>query len=163
MDLIELEEIQAYFKIDDRIAKIESRIKELRYAFYERTMTTRTESDGLEVYSVGFRMEPHLFPYLDTILAREKTIEVLKKRKRYLIDYLNTLDPLDKEYLIQRYTKENLPKTVNPSDVNLYEEILEINEAINFMYGYPPDIRNIEVNNDTLEDDFERMLEALEV
>ncbi|RDW15956.1 hypothetical protein [Oceanobacillus chungangensis] len=160
---IEQEEIQAYFNIDNRISNIEYRIEQLRKMFYDQTMATRTECDGLDIYSVGFSPDRNVVPYLDVVLSRERTIEVLRKRKRYLNDYLNTLDPLDKTYLINRYTKKKIPKTINPLDRELYEEILEINEAINFMWDYPPDIRNVELNNETLEKDFDAIATLLGV
>ncbi|WP_145524123.1 hypothetical protein [Virgibacillus sp. SK37] len=163
LEKFEREEIQAYFKIDEKISNIEERIKEITEIFYSQTMSTRTESDGKEIYSRGFNMDRNVVLYLDTILARERTIEILRKRKSYLNNYLNSLDPLDKKYLIDRYKKDYLPKSVNSLDKELYLEILEINEAINNMYGYPPDLRNSDVTNDYLESDFDKIADMLGV
>mgnify|MGYP001287855174 CR=1 FL=1 len=148
------DEIKAYFQIDRRIKRLEGSIIELQEKFYAKTMTTRIESDGFNIYTIGERLDYIIVDYLDTIRCKEKAIETLKRRKRYLNDFLNSLPPVDKHYLINRYTSKKMPEKFEKLDYLLYEEIQEINDAINFMNGYPPDIRSVEVSNDNLEDQF---------
>lgn len=165
MDEVALEEIQAYFRLDKRIKQLQNSISRAREKFYSRTFTTRTESDGLELYIVGERVEDIVAHLTDIILENEQAIEILQKRKKYFNEYLNSLPPADRHYLIHKYSKKKPPTEFDELDRQLYEEIEEINEAINYMYGFPQEIKvvSVEVNNNNLEDEFDRILEALEV
>jgi hypothetical protein len=145
-------EIKYYFNIDDRISRIKSRIRSLRERFYDQTMETRVMYTDLGVAAAAFNIEKNVIPYLDTVLVCEKAIEVLLKRKRYLNDYLHSLDLDEKEYLVNKYSGRNIHRNKDQADLNLFEEILEINEAINSMYGFPDE--TLEINNARLEDDF---------
>lgn len=164
MELGKLEkmQIQSYFRIDRRIEWTKERIEYLRDAFYDQSMTTRTIADGFELSPFSFNMETDTADYLDSLMAKETTIKILKKRKRYLNDYLNSLDFWKKQYLIKRY-KFSLPETVNSSDKEFYRAILEINDAINYMFGFPVDIQSRAIDNENLENDFNDIAKILEV
>lgn len=165
LDETALEEIQAYFRLDKRIEKLQHCISRLRKIFYDRTFTTRTESNGMEFYTVGEKIDNIVADFVDIIRENERSIEILKKRKKYFNEYLNSLPPADRHYLIHKYSKKKPPTEFDELDRQLYEEIEEINEAINYMYGFPQEIKvvSVEVNNNNLEDEFDRILEALEV
>jgi|SRR5690625_153265 len=162
IDLIDEEEIQQYFFIDNKIEQIKKRIEAMKRCFYDQSMTTRITFDGLMQTTIGFSVEKNVVLLGDGIGALRKKIEEQSKKKRYLNDYLNSIDPADKTYLINRYRKG---MECNPCqiDVDLYNEIQEIDEAINFMYGYPQEIKPVDLDNGNLESEFTQILEALEV
>jgi len=141
MELTTLEqmEIQSYFNLDNRIERKRKAIKDVRRAFYNQTLTTHVESDESSLFSVGFRIEKEVVSLVDGMANMEGTLDLLEKKKRYLDDYLFSLNPMEKAYLTSKYTKSNLFGTVLQADIDIYDEILEINEAINFMYGYIQD------------------------
>lgn len=160
----ELRQIQEYFHLDKTIIEIKHHIELLRKEFYTQTMTSRTLTFDESIVTVGFNVADQVTLLVDNILLQERVIEEMKKRQRYLNDYLNSLDPEEKAYLIRKYTKEYAPTHVTEADINLYDEILEIEEAINFMKGCPPDNRkNFELDNDSLEEDFDEISELLGV
>ena len=162
LDEVELEEIQAYFKIDSRIQRLKITIERLRIHFYDRTLTTRTENDGTNFYTVGERVENTVPRYLDCVLENERAINVLEKRKRYLNDFIQSLPADEANYLINRYRRRVPPSTFSELDYQLYDEITEINEAINFMYDFPQD-QIVKMDNNNVEDNFTQMLELLGV
>lgn len=162
VDLIDEQEIERYFFIDDDIKQIEKRIRAIQKVFYEQSMTTRVTYRDYQQTTEGFSVEKNVVLLGDGIGALRKKIEEQSKKKRYLNDYLNSIDPADKTYLINRYRKG---MECNPCqiDVDLYNEIQEIEEAINFMYGYPQEIKPVALDNGNLESEFTQILEALEV
>ena len=149
-------EIECYFKIDERISDIQQHIKWLEKMFYDQTMTSHIVYNGQEVRSIAYSLESNVIPFVDTIRARDEAIERLTKKKRYLNDYLNSLVPEEKEYLVDKYSNRPTSSNVQQADIDLLEEIHEINDAINFMYGFPVDPRETrEIDNSKLEDDFD--------
>jgi exonuclease VII large subunit len=156
-------EIRCYFKIDKRIEQIKQHIKRLKQSFYDQTLTSRISYNGQEIEMLPFRIEINVIPFVDTIRQREETIQRLTKKKRYLNDYLNSLDPEEKSYLIDRYSKNTSSKNVRQADLNLFEEICEIEEAICFMYGFPVEILEKHINIDSLEEDFNAITALLGV
>ena len=163
--LLEQKEIARYFKLNERVMENKVRIKQLREMFYDQSLMSHVAENGMEVVSLGFSLERNVIPFVDTLTAMEMTVKRLSRKKRYLDKYLNGLHTGEKEYLINRYTKMYLPKTVNPSDEDLYAEILEINDAINYMYGYPQDIREdtIEIRDDAILDNVNSIAKMLGV
>lgn len=162
VDLIDEEEIQQYFFIDSDIRRIKNRIREIQEVFYEQSMTTRVTYRDCQQTTVGFSVEENVILFRDRIAQLKQRIEQQKMKKRYLIDYLNSIDPVNKAYLINRYTR-GMESRVCQIDIDLYSEIQEINEAINFMYGYPQEIKPVDLDNGNLESEFTQILEALEV
>ena len=144
--VFELYEIKSYINLEKKIQRYKRRIIELEKSFYEQSMTTRTTGNELSIYSFSFSPDKMVIPYLDAVAALQRTIERLQKRKGYFDAYINTLNSNDQSYLYDRY-RNGIPKEPNAFDATLFEEILEINEAISYMYGYPQDIRNDMFNN----------------
>lgn len=159
----ELLAIRAYFRIDERIAGVQERINRVRESFYGQSLLSHIQYNGLEVFSVGFNVESNVVPFVDCQKAGEQTIERLLKKKRYLNDYLNSLEPDVKAYLINRYSNEPLSRECRQADIDLLDEIYEIEDAISFMYGYPVEQREIRLDNSNLEDDFNEIAAMLGV
>lgn len=160
---IDPHEIREYFSIDNRIQKARWRINSLIERFYEQTTTTRTTFNGLEIRTIPFNVENSVISFVDTIKAAEKTVERLAKKKRYLNDYLDSLDPNVKKYLVDKYSSKVITESTQQADIDLMQEIREIDEAINRMYGFPVEVQDELINNENLEDDFLKMAELLEV
>lgn len=165
LGILEQKEIQGYFKLDKRIKAKEKRIKTLRDSFYDQSMATRVTSDGLEVISMGFSTERNVIPLVDALVHMEKTIQIFCKKRRYLNDYLNLLPLLERRSLVKRYAGDDLPIETDPSDTDLYAEILEIEDAINFQYGYPLEIRadTLEITKGSYESNINSIAELLGV
>lgn len=165
MELSEFDqyEIKAYFKIDERIRKIRNGINGLRKSFYDQTLVSHIGYHGDEVVSVGFSVETNVISFVDTLISKRQSIERLLKRKRYLNDYLNSLEPSVKDYLINKYSRGYSSEKVQQADLDLLNEIHEINDAINFMYGFPVELHEKTIENTNLEDDFQDIASMLGV
>lgn len=165
MEPIEVDqfEIRSYFRIDERIQVIRERISHLRKSFYDQTLSPHIECNGTEVVVVAFHIETNVIDFLDTIETREKTIEILLKRKRYFNDYLDSLAQEERDYLIKKYTGRPQTAAIQQADRDLFDEILEINDAINFIYGLPAEDRVLSFDIETLEDDFTEIAALLGV
>lgn len=160
----ELKKIHRYFNLENEILRIQYHIGLLREEFYSQSMSTAVRYTELGIVSKGFSPERNVIQLVDNILIKQKRIKQIRKKQRYFNDYLHSLDPKEKHYLINKYVKNIVPKNVQQADVNLYKEILEIEEAINFMNGHPPDPQvNISLDNETLQDDFNNITEMLGV
>lgn len=163
MGLSELKEVQKFFKLSEEAAAIKRRISELREEFYSQTMETQTVPMDMQIVAKGFDCEKNVIPFVDSIMDYEKQLMNIHKKQRYLNDYLQTLEPEEKRYLIEQYTRDRLPIAAQKADINLYEEIMEITEAVNFMNGIPPDIEvEVNLNNDKLEDSFSMITTLLD-
>lgn len=157
-------EIRAYFRIDERIARVKERISRVRESFYDQSLLSHIRFNGREVVSVAFNVEVNTVSFVDYQKAGGQMIERLLKKKRYLNDYLDSLEPADKDYLVNRYSNETFFGECSQADIDLLEEIYEIDDAINFMYGYPVEQHEkIEIDNETLEDDFSNIAAMLGV
>lgn len=148
-------EIKSYFRIDERIQRIKDGIKRLTTFFYNQTLSSYTVWNGYEGMIVGFRVESKVVPFVDTIENMNQRIDRLSKKKRYFDDYLDSLPPEEKEYLIDKYTLEESPfLEIQQEDLDLLDEIHEIETAICYMYGFPVEQPPVKINNDFLDDDF---------
>lgn len=156
MELSEFDEwdIESYFRIDERIQRIVNDIDRYTEEFYNQTFLTRTDWNGYEGSVVAFRLEHDVISFLDIIEKMKKRIERLSKKKKYFTDYLDSLVPEEKEYLVNKYTQEDISRRMQQEDFNLLEEIREIETAICYMYGFPVPEHAIRIDNEFLEDDF---------
>ena len=174
LGVFEKNEIRKYFMLDKKIEKKYKRLDIRCDSFYSQNMFLHTEYPSQEDIDAknnsnlrvrGFSIEHNISKYIDSRRFTLKLIKMLKDKQRYLNDYLNKLDVCEREYLLKKYScKETKGKTIQ-ADIDLYAEILEINEAINFKYGYPPDEEDkfiITDQNNFLED-FKAIAEMLKV
>ncbi|MGP4072758.1 hypothetical protein ACTWQB_09420 [Piscibacillus sp. B03] len=138
---------------------------EISTIFYNQSFTTRVEQNGLQLMTVGVKIEDGVAELVDSLASKEKRVKSLIQKKRYFTEYLNTLTPRDKMQLINEYLNANPSfDEVDLLAEEVYREIEEIEEAITFMSGLEPDIiPPRELDNQMLEDDFNYMIEALGV
>lgn len=159
-------EIQNYLYMDAIIGDLELKIQEKRAKFYSQSMNTRTTYDDVNaIVVVSFKPDDQVVSFLDCISSTEQSLEIAKKKKRYIDDYLNRLDPDIRQMVIDRYSSVYLPTDVLQCDLDIYAEILEINEAINFMYGFPQEIqaKDIEFKDLNMDDQVNKIGELLGV
>lgn len=160
--------IRFYLNIDQEIERLEGQVRLLQESFYDRTMTRQVFWTEEGIYSKSFNVEKEVVLHVYSMENLEKRIELLKKKKRYVNDYLQTLDPKSKENLINKYRNKNMSSVLTESELEFYDEILEIEEAINYMRGIEPDpseliSETIKLSNGSLEENFNNVLALLGV
>lgn len=163
MDSDKYELAKKYFKLNQSIEESQQRIKNIRKEFYSSSMHTRIETsiEGT-MYTRGFNQDEEVIRLVDCIADIEKHIEKNQKKKNYLNDYLHTLPLNERNYLNERYIKcLNIPLR-DDVETALNAEISEIEEAIQFMYGYGPEPEKITQVKD-FKTSFKNMLQSLGV
>lgn len=141
----EQKEIKSYFKLDKKIQTIKRDIQFRRERFYDQTMSTRTTLINEQLVSVGFDVEKNVIPYLDILSKSEDWLKHQVRRKMYFDRYLLSLSASDRSYLVNKY-KHGIPSKVCQIDIDAYEEIQQIDEAINHLMGFPVEVTQEEIN-----------------
>ncbi|MDQ0352477.1 hypothetical protein J2R98_002321 [Alkalibacillus filiformis] len=157
--------INYYLTLEDHIRKVRAELEELTATFYEQSFSTRVESDGLELVSVGVKVENAVTKLVDSQASKERRIEALQKKQKYFKDYLATLSAWDKVRLLKQYVTDTESNyTDDQLSKDTYREILEIEEAMMFLNGEEPEIiPPLELDNESLDQDLNYMFEALGV
>lgn len=160
----EQKEIKSYFKLDKKIQAIKRDIQLRRERFYDQSMATRTTYGDISLISVGFDAERNVIPYLDSLSNREEWLKCQVRRKRYFDRYLDSLNASDRSYLVNKY-KHGIPSKICQVDIDAYDEIKQINEAINHMIGFPAEVtkEEIEEHSENIDDQVNFMAEVLGV
>lgn len=155
--------VKKYFSLIRSNKKAKKRMKQMECLFYSRNMYTRQEpkEDGLWV-TTGFRQDKEVVLYTDGIAEVERRIEKNNKKMKYLKNYLNTLPESEKEYVYKRYVQREGVPVQEKIDNALLDEIQEIEEAINHMYGFEPEQKEF-IPSEDIKQDFNNMLELLGV
>lgn len=114
------------------------RIKELRDEFYNQSFTSQLDitDAGQRVFSV--RPEA-VIEVVDAIGLIETNIEKNVKRIRYLSKYIESLPKEERTYIYRKYIKGYNMLEIEHIEAALYDEIMEIEAAMCFMYGYEPE------------------------
>ncbi|MBC6165739.1 hypothetical protein HCA15_03690 [Listeria booriae] len=157
--------IYRYFQLYRTIENVDSRKAVLREFFYAQTMQVYTTIDNLGLKVSSFRMETEIPCMLDTLIKMDRYKARLKARLKYFNRFLETLSDAERVELVKEYDSLYYQKyPVSILDRTTYNEIIQIEEAIAWMYGYPPETQE-EINETTrishLRRDFEDMLERL--
>lgn len=145
--------IKKYLNLDKRIINILLYRKRLQEEFYSQNMATHLVYDAHGIHSEGFRQDRKVLDYLETLDVVDKRIERLKIRKKYFDQYLDSLDIDDFQLLNSKISKLT-EKVIN----NVLDEIDQIEAAVCLREG-------IEVNEIiervTLTNDFEENINLL--
>lgn len=159
---LEQSEIQNFFRLDERIDKVRMCMEDARQAFYDQTMSGHSTDNGIEVMQMGFNPD-RVIRLVDVTNSLHTFIERLRTKKELLHDYLNTLDPTDKESLIKRYTGDELPDVVHLIDAEVFNKIQDIHKSVNSKYGYPEVItrEHIRIDDSTTKDNVKSVAELL--
>ncbi|WP_028274769.1 hypothetical protein [Atopococcus tabaci] len=152
-----------YFRLEESIKESQQRLRIMRKKFYSQSMHTRTEEFGAGVLvTVGFRQEKEVVLFVDCLANIQRGIEVKEKKLRYFNDYLQSLTPGQREYLFKRYRRGLKMPAREDVETALNEEINEIEDAIQFMYGFNPEPREYDATGNA-KANFQEMLMVLGV
>lgn len=141
MDAFQIMEIKRYFRLDKRISRVEARIKDLEYEFHNQSFYPQSIELGDDLVNMAFNIEMNVVPFVDTIEDLKRCIDRLNDKKLHFDRYLNSLPPIEKEYLVNKYKHGLHDSEVKRIDEALHNEIMEIEEMINFKFGYPVEIK----------------------
>lgn len=172
MDLYKYEWIRLYFKLPNKIKYFNKRIEEAKFIFNTKSKHTRMEQVDLEWKSVAFTIELEVTNHVMSIDLYERLIEQCEKKMKYLKDYLQTLSEYDRHYIYERFEEGNsmLPIRVDVDEA-LFDEIAEIETAIQYMFGKEireiREISELEILDNSItgnvESDFDFALKLLDV
>lgn len=157
--------IYRYFQLQQKIKNIDLRKIVLKEMFYAQTMQTYTTIDNGELRVSSFRVERHIPSMLDTLEKMDRYKGRLKMRLNHFNRFLDSLTDRECAELEEEYI--NCQYQVNPITTlerAVYDEIIEIEEAAAWMYGYPPETQediNFSIKDDVIRQNFEDMLERL--
>ncbi|WP_112181640.1 hypothetical protein [Paraliobacillus zengyii] len=153
-----------YLNLDCEIRRFKDQIKIIKIHFYDQTMTSGIRWTELGLFSRGFKVEKEVINHLDLITYYENRIEGLRLKQRYVNDYLHMLDPDNKQFLLNKYTNHKIEDSLTKIELEFYDELHEIEEAMNYMRGIAPDLSDfLELDNEVLEEDFNNILDMIEV
>ncbi|SFP39756.1 hypothetical protein SAMN05421839_1186 [Halolactibacillus halophilus] len=154
--------IKSYLNISRKIQQAEQRIKWIDKEFYNQSFVGVTcEFAGDLVYK-GFNVEKSIVNHIGDIESFEKKITMLKTKKKYIQSFMESLSDSERMAIINMVISD---KPLTEIETTVYQEILEIDEAVNFMQGIEPDktTDKLENNNINLENDFLEIFNMLEV
>lgn len=168
--------IRDYLNLDKRIKRHQRILEEVQVKFRNTNHHGRTSFDSNEGISFrGFRVDARVASYVDYTNTIEERLKQLEQKQRYFHCYLRTMDQHTRDSVMNRYNVErnDVRGIVDlGSDEGIYEEILEIEEAIahEFKADVPLEtnknaieLENAELTNKTAADSFDTMAELLGV
>ena len=136
--------VKKYFQLDCSIEESKERTERMREQFYSSSMHTRMESiENGDTVVRGFRQDSEVVLFVDSLAEIERHIEKNNKKKYYLYSYLNTLPQSEKQYIHKRYVQRMSVPIKEEIEAGLINEIHEIEEAIQHMYGFKPEPKEI--------------------
>ncbi|SEN86777.1 hypothetical protein SAMN04488134_102138 [Amphibacillus marinus] len=164
-DRLKQQQIYFYLNIDDEVQRISQSIKKARIKFYDQSLISSVQATELGVHSVGFNVAKEVVSFVDMVAMLERRIQGLRKKERYAEDYLQSLSDEERSYLVNRYRNQPVGGDLNQIELAFYEEILEIEEAMNHMRNIEsePSTEGMALSNDTLDIDFSSILEMVGV
>lgn len=150
-----------YMNLDHSVRRLQKSLDHVRSIFYDLSLHTRTEANGLEITVKAYRVENEVCKYVDSVQRSHLVLENRKKARKYFNDYLDSLSPKERDYLYQRYLMGyDLPEQEELDSATI-EEISEIEDAICYMNGIQPDTLNRVADGTEL--NFDELLEALDI
>jgi len=154
--------IKSYLNISRKIRQAEQRIKWIDDKFYNQSFVGVTCEFGGDLIYKGFNVEKSIINHIEDIESFEKKITTLKTKKKYIQSFMKSLSDSERTAIIDMVISD---KPLTEIETTVYEEILEIDEAVNFMQGIEPDktTEKLENNNLNLEKDFSEIFNMLEV
>ncbi len=150
--------------INDEIKRTNKIIKLAKIKFYDQSLISSVQPTELGIHSIGFNVAKEVINLVDMVSMLERRIQLLRRKKRYLDDYLQLISIEKRNRLFEVYKNKKFNGELNQIELALYEEILEIEEAVNYMRGIEPDqtTDKLENNNLNLERDFSEIFNMLE-
>lgn len=156
--------ISLYFNLDDAIKNGERRIKELREHIYDLSFYTRNEptSEG-DLIVKAFRVENEVARFVDCAAEIQTRIAINHKKIRYFNEALEDMPSEVRKYAIERYKYGMDISYQKDKERLILDEINEIEEAIQHMYGHKPEVRELLTDDDKSNLSFDDYLTILGV
>lgn len=138
---IKKKNIQQYIRIPQRIDAHKREYLSIRAEFYCSTFSSHVASEYEALRVLGIRVDDSAIYIADCCARTELLIQDLEKRQRYFNSFLDSLLPADRKELTDYYLyKDGFSlKPLIDIEQRAYEEIREIDEAMNYMKGIEPD------------------------
>ena len=152
MDVMDELVVQEYFRLSKRISELKRHFSELRWEFYQQSMTTHLEFSTLGVVSCGFRPDKEIVNLYDRMALVERRIDRNIFRNKHFNMYLDTLPADELKRLKSRYT--GLKRGYVSMDLlqKVATEIQEIETAICFREQLEPEPEQVTLSGDVLND-----------
>ncbi|MPM25348.1 hypothetical protein SDC9_71839 [bioreactor metagenome] len=138
---IKKKNIQQYIRIPQRIDAHKREYLSARAEFYCSTFSSHVASEYEALRVLGNRVDDSAIYIADCCANTELLIRDLEKRQRYFNSFLDSLLPADRKELTDYYLNKDgfSLKPLTNIEERAYEEIREIDEAMNYMKGIEPD------------------------
>lgn len=152
MDVMDELIIQEYFGLNRTIEGLKRHLNELRWEFYQQSMTTHLEFSTLGVVSCGFRPDKEIVNLYDRMALVERRIDRNIFRNKHFNTYLDSLPADELKRLKSRYT--GLKRGCVSMDLlqKVTTEIQEIETAICFREQLEPEPEQVTLSGDVLND-----------
>lgn len=133
--------IQQYIRIPQRIEAYKREYLTIRAEFYCSTFSSHVISEYEAMQVLGVRVDDSAIYIADCCASTELLIRDLEKRQRYFNSFLDSLLPADRKELTDYYLHKDgfSLRPLTDIEERAYEEIREIDEAMNYMKGIEPD------------------------
>ncbi|MET3684479.1 hypothetical protein ABID56_002616 [Alkalibacillus flavidus] len=156
---------QRYLNLDREADILKQEKRQIEKAFYNQSFTRNVFDDVIGLVSISFNVEKEVSEHVDTLNVCDKRMERLKLKKRYVHDYLKSLDPISRHELMNKYRGDYRRITITQLDRDLFDEIMEIEEAVNYMLGIKPEptTKDIHIETHKTEDNFQAIADMLGV
>lgn len=172
MNYEQKEVIHDYFNLKNSIRMKKERLKYFELKFNHSNFYGKTAFDNNDrINYQGFRLDTRVINHVDHIAIIEKQLTIIERKQYHFKQFLKELEPNVLSSLKRRYTRNisgiNAIQSM-PSDSKLWDEILEIEEAISYEFKDKNQlttfkIEQAEFSNETLEESLGNIFEYLEV
>lgn len=152
MDVMDELIVQEYFRLSKRISELKRYFSELRWEFYQQSMTTHLEYSSLGVVSCGFRPDKEIVNLYDRMALVERRIDRNIFRNKHFNMYLDTLPADELKCLKSRYTGQKRGSVSMELLQKVATEIQEIETAICFREQLEPEPEQVTLSGDVLND-----------
>lgn len=152
MDVMDELIVQEYFRLSKRISELKRHFSELRWEFYQQSMTTHLEYSSLGVVSCGFRPDKEIVNLYDRMALVERRIDRNIFRNKHFNMYLDSLPADELKRLKSRYTGQKRGYVSMELLQKVATEIQEIETAICFREQLEPEPEQVALSGDVLND-----------
>jgi hypothetical protein len=150
----------AYLNIDDEIAWHEETILRLQDYFYDNSLVGYSCEFNGRMIIKRFDLEKVVIDYLTHVETYIAKIRVLEQKKKYVQAFMKQLTKRQQTALkkaLRTYSK------LTGIERKFYDEIQEIEQAINYMRGFKPEVNtdHLDMCEFNLDDNFTEAIKLL--
>lgn len=154
-------EIQRYFRLDNKIRRLNARMSDLEHSLYNRTLTTHIVYSGLDIHAEA----PRIDMLLDDIEGAKEyvshALEITIFKHKAFKQCLQSFSKTDYWLMIQYFKYERTTSISKDIIEQLQDEIYEIETAAAYRYGleFPKEPLKL---TDNMDDNLERLMMFLD-